>query len=105
MALDLYLICILPASPSQGSRFIASTRQLVLRDRELVAFAGLDHELAATVSADFAVNRTMEKSVAQTFHDQPFDAIQSLAELSAVSTTLQGRCGRLTHCGAAPSYL
>jgi hypothetical protein len=34
-----------------------------------VAFAGLDYEVSTTVFADFAVDRTMEKAVAQTFHD------------------------------------
>ena len=53
------------ASPSQGSPVMASARHFVLRDRELVTLARLDHEFAPVVLAYLAGDGAAEIPVAQ----------------------------------------
>jgi hypothetical protein len=85
-----------------GSPFVDSTRQLVLRNRELVALAGPDYELAAAASTNLASNRVVEKAMAQSVHNQPLYAIERLTELPTVGAA-HGRS--IMHCEAALSCL
>jgi hypothetical protein len=67
----------------------ASARHLVLRDRELVALACPDHELALSAVADFAGDRIVEEAVLQAIDDKPFEPVESFADLSCRAGTVQ----------------
>jgi hypothetical protein len=61
MALDLRDLHL--ERPRRRDRRLASTRQLVLPDRELVTLARSDHELPSPVFANLASERIFEKAV------------------------------------------
>ena len=85
MTLDLNGICILGV-PIAGIAAIvaASARHFVLGDRELVALAGADHELALAAVADLAGDRIVEEAVLEAIDDKPFETVEGLADLPAV---------------------
>ncbi|OJU57577.1 MAG: hypothetical protein BGO00_09210 [Alphaproteobacteria bacterium 62-8] len=70
------MICIW-ASPSQGSpAVVASARHLVLGDRELVALARLNHEVAALPLANDAGDGATEMPVPKTIENDLSDPIE-----------------------------
>ena len=79
MTLDLDVICI-SGVPIAGiaAHCAASARQFVLGDRELVALAGPDHELALAAVADLAGDRIVEEAVPQPVDDELFEPVERL---------------------------
>jgi hypothetical protein len=59
----------------------ASTRQFFLRDRELVALAGPDQELASAAAADLTADRVVKEAVLEPIDDERFKTVEGLAEL------------------------
>jgi hypothetical protein len=78
MALDLADLHLKHPRP-RDRRLPLSPRQLVLRDREFVALARSNDELASAVFANLADDGVVEKAVPNPVNDQPFDAIEGVA--------------------------
>src|SRR6516165_1461137 len=76
----------------------ASAQHFILCDREQVALAGLDLELALS---DLAGDGIFEEAVLQTIDDKPFETVQGLADLSTLGLE---SIFYLSHCATVPSY-
>src|SRR5262245_11524537 len=69
---------------------------------ELVALAGADHEMALAAVSDLAGDRIVEEAMLEPIDDEPFQAIERLADLSAGDSLRRGCDRRISHC-AGPS--
>jgi len=69
---------------------VASARQFVLRDRELVRLASLDDDLASVFLPDAAGNRATEMTMTEPIEDDLNEAIERCTELW--SSGLAGVC-------------
>ncbi len=105
MTLDRIVICMFGVPLPGITRLRASAWQFVLRDRELVRFAGLDHEVAAVVLADHARNGAAEVTVAQPIKHDLADAVKGVAKLGTAAFGGIGMGTFLKHCaGTARAY-
>src|SRR5262249_1806844 len=98
MTLDLDVICI-SGVPISGIAAIgaASARQFFLGDVELVGLAGADHEMALAAVSNLAGDRVVEEAMLEPIDDEPFQAIERLADLSAGDFLPRGCDRRITH--------
>ena len=102
MALDLDVICILGVPVTGIAVNAALSRQVVLRDDELMALAGPDHELAFAAVPNLAGDRVVEEAVPQAVQHEIFEMAEGLAHLSAVGPALKlGRLARQALCSSA----
>ena len=78
----------------------ASARHFVPCDREHVALAGPDHELALAAFVDLAGDGIVEEAVLQAIDDKPFETVEGLADLSTLGLE---SIFYVSHCATVPS--
>ena len=86
------MICIFrrPRLRDRQPKGSASARHLILGNRELVALACPDHELAFAAVGDLARDRIIEEAVPQAIDDKPFEPVEGFADLTATGLPASG---------------
>ena len=81
----------------------ALARQFFLRNRELVALAGLNHDFTPVALADDARNRAPEVTVTEPVEDYLQESVKHVAELRPAGLPGVIFSRLVMHCAATPS--